>query len=317
MKMQSLLTGFLIASIALPYAAFAQPSRRSLIQQGKQILEESKETKLSNFRAIGEIEYKRLDAPILGYSFEYPAEDWNPGGTEHDLSDQDEPRGNSYADVMVVEQNARAEQALIAVYATNKSKRATLTDAWEEWNEQKWQPDHDNTFEYYKRIFIRELVVQREEEAMFLGHPAILLEYTFSKHSKNWVSHVIMVPWGSKVYTIKYRAEDVVAEVFDDVWRNFLASFHFLTPDTEAKSAREPEVIFTDVPNSHPNAAAIGRLRGLGIIRGYADGSYKPDTTINRAEFVKIMTSEPLVPLAERERCNIGTIFFSRQNHIL
>lgn len=46
---------------------------------------------------------------------------------------------------------------------------------------------------------------------------------------------------------------------------------------------------FSDVPSSHPNAEAIGYVQSLGIVEGYADGTFRPDQPINRAEFVKIL----------------------------
>ncbi|MBI5155778.1 S-layer homology domain-containing protein [Candidatus Peregrinibacteria bacterium] len=46
---------------------------------------------------------------------------------------------------------------------------------------------------------------------------------------------------------------------------------------------------FSDVPADHPHAGAIEYVRSRGIVRGYADGTYKPDATINRAEFTKII----------------------------
>ena len=47
---------------------------------------------------------------------------------------------------------------------------------------------------------------------------------------------------------------------------------------------------FSDVAESHPNAVAIRYVREHGLVKGYADGTYKPDSTINRAEFTKIIT---------------------------
>lgn len=65
---------------------------------------------------------------------------------------------------------------------------------------------------------------------------------------------------------------------------------------------------FTDVPADHPNAEAIEYVRQQGIVEGYEDGTFRPDQSINRAEFIKIvmaaqftvdlfdacMTSEPV-----------------------
>ncbi len=46
---------------------------------------------------------------------------------------------------------------------------------------------------------------------------------------------------------------------------------------------------FSDVVSSHANFEAITYLNDTGIITGYNDGTYKPDSTINRAEFTKII----------------------------
>lgn len=47
---------------------------------------------------------------------------------------------------------------------------------------------------------------------------------------------------------------------------------------------------FTDVSATHANADAIAYVKAEGIVSGYADGTYRPDQTINRAEFTKIIT---------------------------
>ncbi|MBU0981366.1 S-layer homology domain-containing protein [Patescibacteria group bacterium] len=39
----------------------------------------------------------------------------------------------------------------------------------------------------------------------------------------------------------------------------------------------------------HQNSVAINYLQNLGIVQGYNDGTYKPNNTINRAEFTKIV----------------------------
>ncbi len=54
---------------------------------------------------------------------------------------------------------------------------------------------------------------------------------------------------------------------------------------------------FSDVPSQHPNASAIEYVQELGIVQGYEDGTFRPDTTINRAEFAKIL--EESIPDAE------------------
>ncbi|MEI7511812.1 MAG: S-layer homology domain-containing protein [Candidatus Peregrinibacteria bacterium] len=46
---------------------------------------------------------------------------------------------------------------------------------------------------------------------------------------------------------------------------------------------------FSDVPDSHPYAEAIEYVKAQGIVQGFSDGTFRPDATINRAEFLKII----------------------------
>lgn len=46
---------------------------------------------------------------------------------------------------------------------------------------------------------------------------------------------------------------------------------------------------FSDVPSSHPYAQAIQWGKESGILNGYPDGTFGPDKTVNRAEFLKIV----------------------------
>lgn len=47
---------------------------------------------------------------------------------------------------------------------------------------------------------------------------------------------------------------------------------------------------FSDVPVTHANAEAIAYMKALGMIQGYTDGTFKPEATINRAEFTAMIT---------------------------
>ncbi|MDD4287503.1 MAG: S-layer homology domain-containing protein [Candidatus Peribacteraceae bacterium] len=46
---------------------------------------------------------------------------------------------------------------------------------------------------------------------------------------------------------------------------------------------------FVDVSSTHPNADAIAFVKSQGIVSGYADGTFRPDQYINRAELLKIL----------------------------
>lgn len=48
---------------------------------------------------------------------------------------------------------------------------------------------------------------------------------------------------------------------------------------------------FKDVTSDHVNADAIFYVKQQGIVQGYEDGTYQPESTINRAEFVKILVT--------------------------
>lgn len=47
---------------------------------------------------------------------------------------------------------------------------------------------------------------------------------------------------------------------------------------------------FTDVSESSKYASAIDSMVALGLLKGYDDGSFRPDATITRAEFAAVMT---------------------------
>lgn len=46
---------------------------------------------------------------------------------------------------------------------------------------------------------------------------------------------------------------------------------------------------FADVPNTHSNYVAIKHLSSTGVLKGYQDGTFKPDKIVNRAEALKII----------------------------
>lgn len=48
-------------------------------------------------------------------------------------------------------------------------------------------------------------------------------------------------------------------------------------------------VSFSDVPSSHPQYKAIESLSSKGVIRGYNDGTFGPNTSVNRVEALKMI----------------------------
>lgn len=51
---------------------------------------------------------------------------------------------------------------------------------------------------------------------------------------------------------------------------------------------------FADVVNNHPHSNAINYVHQQGLVEGYSDGTYRPDATINRVEFLKILIEAEL-----------------------
>ncbi|MDD5026609.1 MAG: S-layer homology domain-containing protein [Candidatus Peribacteraceae bacterium] len=72
-----------------------------------------------------------------------------------------------------------------------------------------------------------------------------------------------------------------------------LSATLFLTAAGPA-SAQQTTQSFKDVPPEHPAYEAAEFLKSAGIISGYADGTFKPDRKVNRAEALKIIVA-PLV----------------------
>lgn len=74
---------------------------------------------------------------------------------------------------------------------------------------------------------------------------------------------------------------------------------------------------FSDVPPSHANYEAIEHLRKNNVLKGYTDGTFKPEARINRAEFVKLITNPYILDTERLNECleeeldeNDTTVFF-------
>lgn len=73
-----------------------------------------------------------------------------------------------------------------------------------------------------------------------------------------------------------------------------------ITAKSLSAEAGLKEMIFTDIPATHPNATALKYMKENGIMKGYEDGSFKPDKLISRAELMKII----IVALGEPKNIN-------------
>lgn len=59
-------------------------------------------------------------------------------------------------------------------------------------------------------------------------------------------------------------------------------------------NATSPPPVFSDVYSNHPNVVAIEYLKEKEVIAGYPTGEFKPDYSINRAEFLTILVKTSL-----------------------
>ncbi|MBN2307261.1 S-layer homology domain-containing protein [Candidatus Peregrinibacteria bacterium] len=72
---------------------------------------------------------------------------------------------------------------------------------------------------------------------------------------------------------------------------NFVSPVLAQTVGTTSSGTQLVSTGFSDVNRTHPNYTAITYLSQKGVIGGYADGTFKPDNAINRAEVLKIILS--------------------------
>ena len=67
----------------------------------------------------------------------------------------------------------------------------------------------------------------------------------------------------------------------------------------EVKSPSLKPIIFADIAGDHIFANAISFLKDNGIVKGYADNTYRPDQTLNRAEALKIILEANRIKTAQ------------------
>lgn len=154
----------------------------------------------------------------------------------------------------------------------------------------------------------------RGSGAVFVGGvEGRTFDFTSRVSSKPGISRVIYIPLDRTLYTFRTTATGKNAddaaygfEQFSEKFEWFISNVEFIghereTPEVIPEESapkeheEEPEQSettvqpFTDVDASHPQEKAIAWMRDHDIASGYPDGSFKPERTINRAEFTKII----------------------------
>ena len=82
--------------------------------------------------------------------------------------------------------------------------------------------------------------------------------------------------------------------------RRFLLMFGFLLPlSAAALEYRNNSLLYTDAPFAPADAAGISLLTEVGAVSGNPDGTFRPNRTLNRAEFLKIvLESHPRIAVS-------------------
>ncbi|MEK4080081.1 5'-nucleotidase C-terminal domain-containing protein [Solibacillus sp. FSL K6-1126] len=73
------------------------------------------------------------------------------------------------------------------------------------------------------------------------------------------------------------------------------------------------ETIFTDVSASHPYAEGINSLTSAGIVKGFGDGTFKPDTTVTRGQAAKMIAGALKLDTTNVKNPNLKDIKTSNQ----
>lgn len=76
-------------------------------------------------------------------------------------------------------------------------------------------------------------------------------------------------------------------------------------------SAENP---FKDLPSDHVNSLAVVALYEKGILKGYADGTFRPDEKVNRAEFAKILAEAADLDYSAYEADKVANCFSDVQD---
>ncbi len=110
------------------------------------------------------------------------------------------------------------------------------------------------------------------------------------------------------------RSFTVIINASSSSSRSSSSSSERLHEAASSRSSFSPRVVFSDVPRTHTAFSAISELFDRGVIGGYADGTFRPRNSINRAEFLKILVGGfASHELRNDKRCftDVGTEWFS------
>jgi hypothetical protein len=80
------------------------------------------------------------------------------------------------------------------------------------------------------------------------------------------------------------------------------------------KTAKAP-IVFTDVPAGYRYAAAIYQMAARGVLSGFADGTFRPDDSVIRQEFAKMIVRTLGYPVSLNDVCPFTDVATSTPGH--
>lgn len=118
---------------------------------------------------------------------------------------------------------------------------------------------------------------------------------------------------------MKYNFIDMMLKrffLFCFILALLISSISAFASHVRGPSLNKPEKsgkYFNDVPENHPFASSINVLKERSTFKGYTDGTFKPDFSISRAEFITMVVG-PLFPKVGGANCfaDVGDEWFSR-----
>lgn len=143
------------------------------------------------------------------------------------------------------------------------------------------------------------------------GNQAILVLNHFSKYAileSTKTFSDVKNHW-SKLYVESMVAKNVVNGYSDETFKpdNNITRGEFakLVVNALEEDLVEYKGEFTDVKASHWSADYIATMKELGLIKGYGDGTFKPEAEITRAEMAMILGEILDVEVTEQESTNL------------
>lgn len=217
----------LVSTLALPPAAFARPSFRSIRDNGVEQEQSAAAAKKKSVTAASKQKYERREHPHGGMSAEIP-KDWElyiPGKNWKDFAE----------DIALYYRERKEGATLLGFGKKYMGRPANLEDAHTLFEDYVRQPIND--FELLNLPYIHDYKFVSSDTISIGGISAREDTYTYSSQSVHWQERDIRIPIGNEIIVLMYRSPVSFFEQ-DLVLFNKLKESMLLTKPTKARSAQ-------------------------------------------------------------------------------